>query len=61
VLLTRARYETLIFVPRGDTSDRTRPPASFDAIAEFLESCGISPLEIEAARPEDLVHQPSLL
>ena len=35
VLLTRARYETVIWVPRGDTSDATRPPAGFNAIAEF--------------------------
>jgi hypothetical protein len=40
VLLTRARYETVVWVPRGDAEDRTRNPAEFDAIANFLISCG---------------------
>jgi hypothetical protein len=40
VLLTRARYETIIWVPTGDPADQTRPPAEFDAIADFLLSCG---------------------
>jgi len=44
VLLTRARYETVIFVPRGDEADPTRPPAIYDAIAETLRSCGALPL-----------------
>ena len=45
VLLTRARYETVIWVPRGDPDDRTRDPATFDAIARFLSECGASTLE----------------
>jgi len=40
VLLTRARYETVIWVPRGDTADRTRDPASFNLVAQFLLDCG---------------------
>ena len=40
VLLTRARYETVIWVPRGDARDPTRDPAVYDAVAEFLLSCG---------------------
>jgi hypothetical protein len=44
VLLTRARYGTVIWVPRGDADDITRPPATFDAIAEFLLQCGVKPL-----------------
>lgn len=44
VLLTRARYETIIWVPRGDATDRTRNPAEFDAIAEYLAACGAGPL-----------------
>jgi len=44
VLLTRARYETIIWVPQGDPDDQTRPPAEFDAIADFLISCGARPL-----------------
>jgi hypothetical protein len=40
VLLTRARYETIIWIPPGDRADRTRNPAMFDDIADFLLSCG---------------------
>lgn len=61
VLLTRARYGTIIWVPRGDVSDPTRPPASFDAIADFLISCGIRLIEADVADPEQLVAQPILL
>ncbi|MBB3172865.1 hypothetical protein FHR90_000679 [Endobacter medicaginis] len=44
VLLTRARYETLIWVPQGDARDATRLPAMYDAIADFLLACGVTPL-----------------
>jgi hypothetical protein len=40
VLLTRARYETVIWVPSGNLADATRSPADFDAIAGFLSDCG---------------------
>ena len=50
VLLTRARYETVIFVPRGDAGDDTRDPAVLDRIAAFLTACG--------ARPRSFVAQP---
>lgn len=40
VLLTRARYETVIYVPRGDAEDQTRNPTTFEAIAAFLLACG---------------------
>ena len=40
VLLTRARYLTVIWVPRGDAGDRTRSPAEMDAVADFLRACG---------------------
>ncbi len=43
VLLTRARYETVLFVPRGDAGDRTRGPAVLDAVAAFLLRCGAQP------------------
>jgi hypothetical protein len=46
VLLTRARYETVIWVPNGDNDDTTRRPAEFDAIAAFLQECGAEPLEL---------------
>lgn len=45
VLLTRARYETVIWVPRGDAEDTTRDPAVLDAIAGFLMACGMRELE----------------
>ncbi|MEJ0016261.1 MAG: DUF2075 domain-containing protein [Acetobacteraceae bacterium] len=45
VLLTRARYETVIWVPEGDVDDVTRPPEEFDAVAQFLLDCGVQPLE----------------
>jgi hypothetical protein len=54
VLLTRARYETVIWVPSGDTDDTTRRPAEFDAVAAFLQECGAQPLELsEHARNDD--------
>jgi DUF2075 family protein len=42
VLLTRARFGTVIFVPRGDAADVTRQPAPFDALANYLTQCGLS-------------------
>jgi hypothetical protein len=41
VLLTRARYDTVIFVPRGDAADTTRDPAVYEAVAGFLSACGV--------------------
>jgi hypothetical protein len=55
VLLTRARYETVIWVPQGDATDRTRDPASFDAIARFLAACGARPLK-ETDMSETTMH-----
>jgi hypothetical protein len=51
VLLTRARYETVIWVPEGDPRDTTRSPAEFDAIARFLMECGA--LAVPDAPPEE--------
>jgi hypothetical protein len=56
VLLTRARYETVIWVPRGSRRgdafhDPTRDATELDAIAEFLIACGARPLE-KAPVPE---------
>lgn len=45
VLLTRGRYETIIYVPRGAAADPTRPPGVYDAIADFLAACGAACLE----------------
>jgi hypothetical protein len=44
VLLTRARFETIIWVPEGDPLDRTRDPRVFDAVAAFLRECGVRDL-----------------
>jgi len=44
VLLTRARMGMVIFVPRGDTDDRTNSPEEFDDTAEYLVRCGVTPL-----------------
>jgi hypothetical protein len=55
VLLTRARYETIIFIPNGDHTDPTRPPADYDRIADFLLDCGaamLSEIPARAAWPE---------
>jgi hypothetical protein len=49
VLLTRARYETVIFVPAGDALDRTRDPDVYARIADFLRDCGAR--ELAAAPP----------
>ena len=48
VLLTRARYRTVIWVPRGDAGDQTRRPEEFDAVAAFLGTCGVAELEAVA-------------
>jgi hypothetical protein len=56
VLLTRARGETVIWVPPGDAADRTRPPAQMDAIADYLLACGAQPLPAPTPMP-----QPALL
>lgn len=41
VLLTRAREGMVIFVPKGDESDLTRPVNQYNAIADYLISCGV--------------------
>ncbi len=61
VLLTRARYESIIWVPRGDAADATRNPAEFDAIAAFLREAGARDLpEIPAAPAMDTPSPPLL-
>lgn len=44
VLLTRARQGMVIFVPHGYAADPTRPPADYNAIDDWLASCGIPAL-----------------
>ncbi len=41
VLLTRAREGMVIWVPRGDPLDWTRPERKYDLIAEYLRACGV--------------------
>ncbi len=41
VLLTRARQGMVIFIPKGDLSDPTRPPTFYDGTVDFLQLCGI--------------------
>jgi hypothetical protein len=51
VLLTRARQGMVIFVPRGDLADSTRPPAEYDAIADWIAACGIPELPAQIVNP----------
>jgi hypothetical protein len=44
VLLTRARQGMVIYVPKGDEADHTRPPHFYDGIVSYLKACGISEL-----------------
>ncbi len=60
VLLTRARYETVVWVPRGSAPgapwhDATRDAATMDAIADLLLAAGARPLHDlpEPATPRD--------
>lgn len=46
VLLTRARQGMVIFVPRGDPEDITRPSIAYDAIDQWLSACGIRDVEL---------------
>jgi DUF2075 family protein len=41
VLLTRARQGMVLFIPKGDEGDDTRPPTFYKETYEFLSSCGI--------------------
>ena len=45
VLLTRARQGMIIFIPRGDASDWTRPLSFYDGTFDYLRSCGIAMLD----------------
>ena len=44
VLLTRARQGMVIFVPKGDDSDATRPRAYYDQTYDYLHACGLPDL-----------------
>jgi DUF2075 family protein len=45
VLLTRAREGMVVFVPKGNDTDPTRPSHLFDATASFIEACGVRLLD----------------
>ena len=36
-----ARQGMVVFVPKGDQQDYTRPPKFYDETYEFLSSCGL--------------------
>ena len=40
VFLTRAREGMVLFVPRGDLADKTRPPVDYEVLADYLGACG---------------------
>ena len=66
VLLTRARYETIIWVPTGSARnepfhDETRPATEMDALADFLLAAGIRPLEASPPFSKALPLSPLLL
>lgn len=44
VLLTRARQGMVLFVPKGDDQDHTRPSNYYDSTYEYLKSIGITEL-----------------
>ena len=45
VLLTRARKGLVIWVPRGDSTDTTRPTAPMEDLVQYLRACGVTWLE----------------
>ena len=53
VLLTRARHGTIIWVPRGSSRDPTRDPGRYDAIAAYLQSCGVPVLDASHGTEQD--------
>ncbi len=62
VLLTRARFGTVVWVPGGAARDATRDPARYNAVADYLLACGIIPLDDASAPAVDAVMaEPMLL
>jgi hypothetical protein len=66
VLLTRARYETVIWVPRGSRRgapfhDTTRDAAELDAVADLLLACGVRRLAEAQPGPTGDSAMPGLL
>lgn len=44
VLLTRARQGMVIFVPKGNEQDHTRPPEFYSETYKYLQNCGLKEL-----------------
>jgi hypothetical protein len=61
VLLTPARYDTIIWIPKGEPNDATREPELFDRTADFLIECGAAKLEDLATDPVSPRPEPLLL
>jgi hypothetical protein len=61
VLLTRARYETIIWVPEGSANDATRDPVMMNDIADYLLCCGARKLAIPQSKVDIPPPQPQLL
>ena len=52
VLLTRARQGFVIFVPKGDDSDQTRPSSFYDETFTYLKRCGLKEVSVSSSRVE---------
>ena len=66
VILTRARQGMVIFIPRGDENDPTRPPSFYQPTYDFLRSCGVPEIgsigsEVSGLLPETNAAFTSLL
>ena len=62
VLLTRARQGMILFIPKGSETDPTISVEEFDATAEYLLNCGVTPLPASFSRAVPLgPSQPDLL
>ena len=53
VLLTRARQGMVIFVPKGNDLDHTRPKLFYDSTFHYLKSCGLQ--EISSSSQRDTI------
>lgn len=57
VLLTRARQGMVIFVPPGRRRDRTRDPALYDGVYNYLRTIGVP--DVSSAAPSEAESGPS--
>jgi hypothetical protein len=61
VLLTRARYDTIIWIPEGVPEDPTREPTLFNDTAAYLLRCGAQLLDDHTAPPATAPVQHTLI